>query len=57
MKTEVTSIFVSVLPNGHFDTTIYFLNSSGNTDAVSRSDMSLQGVEEFIRNFRIQHKL
>ena len=54
---KVTSINVSVTQTGRYRTSIYFIDSTGNLDMVERTDLHLQGVEEFIRDFRIKHKL
>lgn len=52
----ITSIHTSVRADGHYETVIYFVDSTG-INSVSRIDLNLQGVEEFIRDFRIKHHL
>ena len=53
----IVSISVYVLPNGKYHTIIHFLNEKGKQDETNRMDLHLQGVEEFIRDFRIKHHL
>lgn len=59
MNPDVTllGIDISILSNGKYLTIIRFLNSKEMRDETNRVDLHLQGVEEFIRDFRIKHHL
>ena len=59
MNPDVTidSISVYVMSNGKYHTIIRFLNQRGKQCETNRIDLHLQGVEEFIRDFRIKHYL
>lgn len=54
---KITSIHTSIANNGHYQTVIYYLDSTANMCMAEQENLHLQGVEEFIRNFRIKHKL
>lgn len=59
MSPDVTvdSISVYVMTNGKYHTIIRFIDNKGKRSEVNRMDLHLQGVEEFIRDFRIKHHL
>lgn len=56
---DVTLIAISVDPmsNGHYLTIIRYLDTKGVRKETNRVDLFLQGAEEFITKFRIQHHL
>jgi hypothetical protein len=51
------SISIEPMSNGKYLTIIRFINERGKRDETNRIDLHLQGVEEFIRDFRIKHNL
>lgn len=57
MNPLITSIHVTRSANGRYLTTIYYLDATGNLSMADRQDLHLQGVEEFIRDFRIKHDM
>lgn len=59
MSPDVTLLSISIEPmsNGKYLTIIRFLNRKNKKDEVNRIDLFLQGAEEFIRAFRIEHYL
>jgi len=45
------------MSNGNYHTIIRYFSSKGKPGEANRIDLHLQGVEEFIRDFRIKHNL
>ena len=59
MKTTITHIIVHPGPGaGRFNVSVYYFHYEDDYiyDATG-NNLSLQGVEEFIRDFRIKHNL
>lgn len=53
----ITSIVTTRKANGHYVTSICYLDDTGNVCMTDQTNPQPQGIEEFLRNFRIEHNL